>query len=177
MPANGTRTVFRCRSRDMLQTNSQRPQFSSASRFTAGAFGFLNIQLISWAGNDSIQPDREAQRIVSQLFRRRIFIDACLIKAAVDKKKRVPGDQPIAWPKAEEASRALAQLRERKGGPCVSTVSIVCDPTGHLQGWARAGRQLSSQPGYAGTSGLLLRVGTGSTIADAADGADGVFGK
>ena len=108
---------------------------------------------------------------------RGIFIDACLIKAAVDKKKRVPGDQPIAWPKAEEASRALAQLRERKGGPCVSTVSIVCDPTGHLQGWARAGRQLSSQPGYAGTSGLLLRVGTGSTIADAADGADGVFGK
>ena len=87
------------------------------------------------------------------------------------------GDQPIAWPKAEEASRALAQLRERKGGPCVSTVSIVCGPTGHLQGWARAGRQLSSQPGYAGTSGLLFRVGTGSTIADAADGADGVFGK
>jgi hypothetical protein len=31
----------------------------------------------------------------------------------VDKKKRVPGDQPIAWPKAEEASRALAQLKER----------------------------------------------------------------
>ena len=26
----------------------------------------------------------------------------------------------------------------------VSTVSIVCDPTGHLQGWARAGRHLSS---------------------------------
>jgi hypothetical protein len=57
---------------------------------------------------------------------RGIFIDACLIKAAVDKKKRVPGDQRIAWPKAEEASRALAQLPERKGGPCVSTVSIVC---------------------------------------------------
>jgi hypothetical protein len=65
----------------------------------------------------------------------------------------------------------------RKGGRCVSTVSIVCDPTGHLQGWARAGRQLSSQPGYAGTSGLSLRVSTGCTIADAADGADGVFGK
>jgi hypothetical protein len=25
----------------------------------------------------------------------------------VDKKKRMPGDQPIAWPKAEEASRAV----------------------------------------------------------------------
>ena len=50
-------------------------------------------------------------------------------------------------------------------------------PTGHLQGWARAGRHLSSQPGYAGTSGLSLRVSTGCTIADAADGADGVFGK
>jgi hypothetical protein len=34
--------------------------------------------------------------------------DACLIKAAVDEKKRVPGDQPIACPNAEEASRALA---------------------------------------------------------------------
>ena len=33
----------------------------------------------------------------------------------------------IAWPKAEEASRALAQLPERKGGPCVSTVSSVSD--------------------------------------------------
>jgi hypothetical protein len=41
-----------------------------------------------------------------------------------------------------------------------------------LQRRARAG--LSSQPGYAGTSGLSLRVSTGSTIAD---GADGVFGK
>ena len=68
-------------------------------------------------------------------------------------KKRVPGDQPIAWPKAEEASRALAQLRERKGGPCVSTVSIVCDPTGHLQGWARARSTASSQTGYAGPQG------------------------
>jgi transposase len=34
-------------------------------------------------------------------------VDASLIKADVDKKKRVPGDQPIAWPKAEEASRAV----------------------------------------------------------------------
>ena len=36
-------------------------------------------------------------------------IDASLIKADVDKKKRVPGDQPIAWPKAEEASRAVRE--------------------------------------------------------------------
>jgi IS5 family transposase len=36
-------------------------------------------------------------------------IDASLIKADVDKKKRVPGDQPIAWPKAEEASYAVRQ--------------------------------------------------------------------
>jgi hypothetical protein len=33
-------------------------------------------------------------------------IDASLIKADVDKKKRVPGDRPIAWPKAEEAAHA-----------------------------------------------------------------------
>jgi transposase len=36
-------------------------------------------------------------------------IDASLIKADVDKSKRVPGDQPIAWPKAEEASRAVRE--------------------------------------------------------------------
>ena len=36
-------------------------------------------------------------------------IDASLIKADVDKKKRVPGDQPIAWPKAGEASHAVRE--------------------------------------------------------------------
>jgi len=36
-------------------------------------------------------------------------IDASLIKADVDKKKRVPSDQPIAWPQAEEESRAVRE--------------------------------------------------------------------
>jgi transposase len=36
-------------------------------------------------------------------------IDASLIKADVDKKKRVPGDPPIAWPKTEETSRAVRE--------------------------------------------------------------------
>lgn len=36
-------------------------------------------------------------------------VDASLIKADVDKKKRVPGDQLNAWPKAEEASRAVRE--------------------------------------------------------------------
>ncbi len=36
-------------------------------------------------------------------------VDASLIKADLDKKKRAPGDQPIAWPKAEEASRAVRE--------------------------------------------------------------------
>jgi hypothetical protein len=36
-------------------------------------------------------------------------VDASLIKADVDKTKRAPGDQPIAWPKAEEASRAVRE--------------------------------------------------------------------
>jgi transposase len=36
-------------------------------------------------------------------------VDASLIKADVDKKKRMLGDQPIAWPKAEEASRAVRE--------------------------------------------------------------------
>ena len=36
-------------------------------------------------------------------------IDASLIKADVDGKKRIPGDQPFAWPKAEEASHAVRE--------------------------------------------------------------------
>ncbi len=47
-------------------------------------------------------------------------IDASLIKADVDKHKRVPGDQPIDWPAPEEASRAvrayLAALDAARGG-------------------------------------------------------------
>lgn len=36
-------------------------------------------------------------------------VDASLIKADVDKKKRISGDQPHAWPKPEEASRAVRE--------------------------------------------------------------------
>jgi transposase len=36
-------------------------------------------------------------------------VDASLIKADVDKKKRISGGQPHAWPKAEEASRAVRE--------------------------------------------------------------------
>jgi len=36
-------------------------------------------------------------------------VDASLIKADVDKKKRMSGDRPTAWPKAEEASRAVRE--------------------------------------------------------------------
>ncbi len=36
-------------------------------------------------------------------------IDASLIRADAGKKRRLPGDQPIAWPLAEEASRAVRE--------------------------------------------------------------------
>jgi hypothetical protein len=36
-------------------------------------------------------------------------VDASLIKADVDKKKRMPGDQLITWPKSEEASHAVRE--------------------------------------------------------------------
>jgi transposase len=36
-------------------------------------------------------------------------IDASLIRADAGKKKRLPGDQPIHWPRAEEASRAVRE--------------------------------------------------------------------
>ncbi|MGO9401364.1 MAG: hypothetical protein ACLP19_26510 [Xanthobacteraceae bacterium] len=35
--------------------------------------------------------------------------DASLIRADAGKKKRLPGDQPIPWPRAEEASRAVRE--------------------------------------------------------------------
>ena len=38
-----------------------------------------------------------------------LSVDASLIKADVDKKKRMSGDQPITWPKPEEASRAVQE--------------------------------------------------------------------
>ena len=38
-----------------------------------------------------------------------LSVDASLIKADVDKNRRVPGDRPIAWPKHEEASRAVRE--------------------------------------------------------------------
>jgi transposase len=38
-----------------------------------------------------------------------LSIDASLIKADVDKNKRMAGDQPITWPKREEASRAVRE--------------------------------------------------------------------
>jgi transposase len=43
-------------------------------------------------------------------------IDASLIKADVDRKKRIPGDQPFAWPKAEEASHARDGGESSEGG-------------------------------------------------------------
>jgi transposase len=36
-------------------------------------------------------------------------IDASLIRADAGKQKRLPGDQPISWPQAEEASRAVRE--------------------------------------------------------------------
>jgi hypothetical protein len=38
-----------------------------------------------------------------------LSVDASLIKADADKTKRMPGDQPIAWPKPAEASGAVRE--------------------------------------------------------------------
>ena len=110
-------------------------------------------------------------------WRTRNFHRWCLIEVAMDKKKRVPGDQPIAWPKAEEA------------GPCARPIAR--KESWHLRQhrqhrlrpyWAPAGVGASQVDGCrrkreCRTSELLFWVGSGSTIADAADGGDGVFGK
>ena len=53
-------------------------------------------------------------------------IDASLIKADVDKTKRIPGDQPFAWPKAEEASQPRSGHASEEGLPGKSSYS--CHP-------------------------------------------------
>jgi transposase len=45
-------------------------------------------------------------------------IDASLIKADVDKKKRSPGDQPIDWPAPEEASHAVREYLAALDAAC-----------------------------------------------------------
>ena len=67
-------------------------------------------------------------------------VDASLIKADVDKKKRAPGEQPIAWPKTEEASRAvreyLAALDAARGD----------EASGDRDGGASSGSSSRSKP-------------------------------
>jgi hypothetical protein len=65
-------------------------------------------------------------------------------------------------------------LLERKGSFCVSTVSIVCSPTEHLQCRARVGSTAVTTNGNGRTREMLPGAGSGPS-ADAADGADGIF--
>jgi len=46
-------------------------------------------------------------------------VDASLIKADVDKKKRIRGDDPIVWPKREETARAVAVYLAALDAPAV----------------------------------------------------------
>src|SRR5262249_38596958 len=64
-------------------------------------------------------------------------IDASLIKADVDKKKRAPGDQPISWPKAEEASRAVREYLAVLDAACSDEESGGGDDSGSSGGGSR----------------------------------------
>jgi transposase len=68
-------------------------------------------------------------------------IDASLIKADAAKKKRVPGDQPIAWPKAEEASRAVREYLAALDAARTDEESSGADDSG-----ARGGSSRRSAP-------------------------------
>jgi transposase len=68
-------------------------------------------------------------------------VDASLIRADVDKKKRVPGDQPIAWPNAEEASRAV---REYLAG--LDAARSDDESSGKADGGSGGGRNRSKPP-------------------------------
>ena len=54
-------------------------------------------------------------------------VDASLIKADVDKKKRVPGEQPIAWPKTEEEHRERFASTSRLSMPPVAMREAVTE--------------------------------------------------
>jgi hypothetical protein len=91
-------------------------------------------------------------------WRTRDFHRWCPIKAAVDKKKRVPGDQPIAClaegrggipcarPIARKERWHLRQHRQHRLRPYWA----------HLQGWARARSTAVVANGICRTSGLLF---------------------
>ena len=72
-------------------------------------------------------------------------IDASLIKADVDKKKRVPGDQPIDWPKAEEASRAVREYLVALDAARSDEESGGGDDGGSSGGGSRASRRNRSR--------------------------------
>jgi len=61
-------------------------------------------------------------------------IDASLIKADVDKKKRTPGDQPITWPKAEETSHAVREYLAALDGARSDEESAGGDDSGASSG-------------------------------------------
>src|SRR5262249_34032404 len=66
-------------------------------------------------------------------------IDASLVRADVDKKKRAPGDQPITWPKAEEASRAVREYLAALDAARSNEESAGGDSSG-LNGGGRGGK-------------------------------------
>jgi transposase len=63
-------------------------------------------------------------------------VDASLIKADVNKTRRLPGDHPIAWPKSEEASHAV-----REYIAALDTVSGDEDDGGHGGGSSEGGQR------------------------------------
>ena len=76
--------------------------------------------------------------------------------------------------RCSDSLRYPVTLPERKGSFCVSTVSIVCGPTEHLQCWARVRSTAVVTNGTGRTREVLPGAGSGPN-ADAADGADGIF--
>jgi IS5 family transposase len=66
-----------------------------------------------------------------------LSVDASLIKADVDKKKRMFGDQPIAWPKGEEASRAV---REYLAALDNARTEVDRNITPHIPVWDKSAR-------------------------------------
>ena len=144
-------------------------------------------------------PERAALRSSGVVFTRRRSRTVGRHAAAPEAARRHPPHQTSSRRYGCHDTPGCAALRGRRDGEieCRSAGPAVGDaPIARKERWPlRQHRQHRLQPywapagvgasrstalvatGICRTSRLLLRVGTGCTIADAADGADGVFGK
>jgi hypothetical protein len=107
---------------DRAQLNTERWRDGLERAPLAGPRGYGDIS------ND--RRSRHARRDLFEAMMRRVTlprgIDSIWRALYKAKKKRLPKDQPIAWPKDEEASRAVSEYLALLTDPMANSVSANC---------------------------------------------------